>query len=77
MDPNPDINLMYMAMSGDEVAAKIYCGSYMLIYNPTTKEKYRFQGEIIPDGFVKVEGVYDLDGLLLSEYWALPRLGRK
>lgn len=78
-----DYDLMRRALSGDKTAAKIYCGSYMLIRCTKTFQLYRFDGDSnqLPDGFNQVlwdgDEVYDQDGFLAERYWALPRIWTK
>lgn len=72
-----DENLIRQAMAGDETAAKIYCGSYMLVQTITGR-LFRHKGETAPRNHYEVkeingESVYDKDGFLLDKYWALPR----
>lgn len=73
-----DYDLMRKAMNGDLEAAKMYCGSYMLIRNTTTNELFRYKGDIAPEGYNEVlwdDGkVYDSDGFLMARYWSLPRI---
>jgi hypothetical protein len=72
-----DEELMRQALAGEEVATKIYCGSYMLVKNKETKQLYRHKGETAPEGFTEIlywDGpVYDKDGFLAMRFWSLPR----
>ena len=73
-----DFELMKMAVAGDEVAAKIYCGSYTLVRPVDSILLYRCKGEV-PDGYIRVEShygksVYDKDGFLLPKFWILQRI---
>lgn len=63
------------AMAGDEVAQKLYLGSYMLVMDGRGN-LFRCKGDI-PNGYFVPRmrtPVYDSDGFLLTQYWSLPRI---
>ena len=70
------------AIHGDEEAARQYCGSYILICRPQFMHvMYRFKGGDPPVGWLKIEtidyvSVYDEDGYLKPQYWALARIDK-
>jgi len=73
-----DYELMRKAIEGDKDAARVYCGSYMLVRNTETGELLRhnedleippLHNEVLWDG----GDVYDKDGFLKPCYWSLPR----
>lgn len=81
MDPMQDVllnlDLFYKVIEGDEVAAKLYVGSYILI-TTNQREYFRFKGDDneIPKGYYKADNIQSLDndGFLLLQYWSLPRI---
>lgn len=60
------------ALSGDEDATKVYCGSYYLIGDDSGK-LYRCDKDVIPDGYHFIDA-QDSDGFLPEQYWSLPRV---
>lgn len=72
-----DFNLLQKAIAGDEVATKMYCGSYKLVMLSNSSGMYRAK-ELTP-AMTELktyagQSVYDKDGFLLPVYWSLPRL---
>lgn len=70
-----DFNLMELALQGDEVATKIYCGNYRLVMD-ANGNLFRCKDIIPKDYFIPKMNcdIYDKDGLLLDKYWSLPRV---
>jgi len=80
-----DFELMRSVMSGDDMATRMYCGSYTLVIklpiNPkgnVRDQLYRCKGDIpVSCRLVKeIDGKspYDKDGFLLPKFWSLPWL---
>lgn len=70
-------DLAQKALSGDEIAAKMYCGSYTLVQRISDGKWFRCKGDI-PKDFTRIDtvlmkSVYDKDGFLKPKYWSLPR----
>ena len=69
---------MEKVIAGDEMATKIYCGSYTLVRPFDSVLLYRCKDEV-PKGYIRVDthygqSVYDKDGFLLSQFWILQRI---
>lgn len=78
MNDDIDLDLMRLALDGDEEACRMYLGSYTLVRPVDSPFLYRCKGDV-PLGYVKVESVrgksvYDKDGFLLSMFWILGRV---
>jgi histidinol phosphatase-like enzyme len=74
---NLDMDLMLQALSGDEQATKIYCGSYKLVMITEKSGMYRTKEIKSPMIEVKTymdKPVYDKDGFLHPVFWSLPRI---
>lgn len=72
-----DSELLYKALQGDEVATKMYCGSYKLVMISSTSGMHRTKELRAP--MVEVtrymgESVYDNEGYLKPVFWSLPRI---
>jgi len=70
--PVNDRELARLAGQGDKEAARLLCGDYDLVMDPSGRF-WRTKGEV-PEGFTFVAKVYDQDGFLQEPYWVHPRI---
>ena len=71
--PFQHVLLSLISLTGDEWATREYCGNYVLSQDEQGR-LFRCDSHRVPSTHTVIVNAYDEDGLLLPEYWALPRI---